>query len=291
MIKTYYMLTKPGIIMGNAITCIGGFALASKGHLDYWLLFVTLIGLSLVIASAGVFNNYLDRECDQKMERTKNRPLAKKLINEKNAIFFATILGLLGFLILALYTNLLTVLVTLTGFFIYLGLYGIWKYRSIHGTIVGSLSGAVPPIVGYCAVSNRFDAGALILFMILVLWQMPHFFAIAIYRLNDYVAAAIPVLPVKKGIYITKIHMVLYIIAFIAAAALLTLFDYTGYAYLTVAVLFGLIWLGLGIKGFASDNNQRWAHKMFVFSLVTILMLCLMMSIDTLPGDISPIVR
>ncbi len=280
MIKTYYMLTKPGIIMGNAITTAGGFALASKGHMNYWLLLATLVGLSLVIACAGVFNNYVDRHSDAKMERTKNRPLAKKLITGKKAIGFAIFLGLSGFLVLALYTNLLTVLIALAGLFIYVVLYVIWKYRSIHGTIIGSLAGAVPPIVGYCAVSNRFDAGAFILFLILVLWQMPHFFAIAMYWLDDYVAASIPVLPVKKGIYITKIHMLIYIIAFLAATVMLTLFHYTGYVYLVAALLLGSVWIGLCIKGFTSDNNQLWARKMFHFSLITILVLCLMISID-----------
>ncbi len=289
MIKTYYMLTKPGIIMGNIITTVGGFALASKGHIDYWLLLTTLIGLSFVIASAGVFNNYLDQDSDEKMERTKNRPLVKRLITNQHAIRFATFLGLCGFLVLALYTNLLTVLITLTGFFVYVILYAICKYRSIHGTIIGSISGGVPPLVGYCAVSNRFDAGALILFLILVLWQMPHFFAIAMYRLDDYVAASIPVLPVKKGIYVTKIHMLIYIIAFMIAAQMLTLFRYTGYAYLAASVLLGLIWLGLCIKGFTSDNNQLWAHKMFLFSLVTITVLCLMLSIDVMTDEVNPI--
>lgn len=280
MIKTYYMLTKPGIIMGNAITTVGGFALASRGHMDYGLLLATLIGLSLVIASAGVFNNYMDRASDEKMERTKHRPLVKKLITERNAILFAIILGLGGFAVLSLYTNLLTVLITLAGFFTYVVLYIIWKYRSVHGTLIGSLSGGVPPLVGYCAVSNRFDEGALILFMILVFWQMPHFFAIAMYRLDDYVAAAIPVLPVKKGIYVAKIHMLIYIIAFIATALMLTIFHYTGYAYFLAAVVLGSIWLGLCIKGFTSQHNQIWARKMFLFSLVTITGLCLMLSID-----------
>lgn len=282
MIKTYYMLTKPGIIMGNIITTAGGFALASKGQINYWLFLATLIGLSLVIASAGVINNYLDRHADGKMARTKNRPLVKRLITERSAILFAIMLGISGFSILALYTNLLTVFVTLAGFLIYVVLYVIWKYRSVHGTIIGSLAGAVPPLVGYCAVSGRLDLAGLILFMILVLWQMPHFFAIALYHFDDYAAASIPVLPVKKGIYVTKVHMLVYIVAFILTTLMLTFFNYTGYLYLMAAIVLGLAWFALGVRGFARDDHQVWARHMFRLSLVVITMLCLMISVDVI---------
>lgn len=280
MMKTYYMLTKPGIILGNAVTTAAGFVLASKGHIDYWLFLATLIGLSFIIASAGVFNNYIDRENDAKMSRTKNRPLVKGLVSGENALIFATILGLIGAEILASYTNILTVGVAFVGFFVYLVLYAFFKYRSFYGTIVGSIAGAVPPVVGYCAVSNRLDVGAFLLFMILVLWQMPHFFAIAIYRFDDYQAASIPVLPVKKGMYITKIHMFFYIIAFTLTALLLTVTGYTGKIYFVVAMLLGIIWLVLCIKGFKIENDARWARKMFGFSLVVIMLLCLTISVD-----------
>lgn len=282
MIKTYYMLTKPGIIMGNAITTAAGFALASKGHFDYWLFFATLMGLSLIIASAGVFNNYIDREMDAKMARTKSRALVKGLISSKNALLFATFLGIIGTFILAFYTNFLTVLVAFFGFFIYLVLYAFWKYRSFYGTLVGSLAGAVPPVVGYCAVSNHLDLGALLLFAILVLWQMPHFFAIAIYHLKDYANASIPVLPVKKGMYITKIHMLLYIIAFTLTALMLTLTGYTGYLYLVIAALLGISWLGLCVRGFNSNNDVRWARMMFAYSLVVIMALSIVIPFDVM---------
>jgi heme o synthase len=280
MIKTYYLLTKPGIILGNAITTASGFVLASRGHIDYTLFLATLIGLSLVIASACVFNNYIDRRRDGKMERTKNRPLVKGLISSQNAILFAILLGMMSLLVLTFYTNFLTVMVALTGFFVYVVLYGIWKSRTIYGTAIGSISGAMPPVVGYCAACNRVDAGALILFSILVLWQMPHFFAIAIYRFDDYTAASIPVLPIKKGIHTAKKRMLLYIIAFIIAGVMLSVFGYTGYAYLITACLLGCIWLWLCIQGFKSENNQLWARNMFRFSLVMITLLCLMISLD-----------
>lgn len=282
MIRSYYLLTKPGIIFGNALTVIGGFALASKGRINPGLFLATLVGLSLLIASACVFNNYIDRAADQKMARTKHRALVRGIISVRSAIMFALLLGVVGTLILAIYTNPLTTGVALFGFLFYVVFYSVSKYHSTWGTAVGSMAGAVPPVVGYCAVSEGLDAGAIILYTILVLWQMPHFFAIAIYRLEDYVAASIPVLPAKRGIHATKVQMLLYITAFTIAALMLTLWGYASYAYLVVAALLGLAWLGLGIKGFYVSNQNRWARQMFALSLVIATALSLMMTVDHL---------
>ncbi|QZA58771.1 heme o synthase [Candidatus Rhabdochlamydia porcellionis] len=280
MIKTYFMLTKPGIIFGNVITAAGGFILASKAQVDPWLFLATLIGLSLLIASACVFNNYIDRNIDKMMERTKNRALARGVISLQKAIIFAVFLGLFGVLVLMLYINLLTTIIALAGFFIYVVLYSLSKHRSSYATAIGSISGGIPPIVGYCAVVNRFDMGAFLLFMIVALWQMPHFFAIAMYRLDDYAAASIPVLPAKRGVYITKVHMLFYIMAFLIPVCMLTLWGYTGYAYLIVVGLLGLIWLFLCIKGFKNTNDRLFGRQMFRFSLVVIMMLCIMICIS-----------
>ena len=280
MLKTYYMLTKPGIIMGNVITTAAGFALASRGHFDIFLFVTTMVGLCFVIASAGVFNNYTDREADAKMKRTKNRALAQGTINTNYALLFGGLLVGIGCTILFLYTNVLTTSVALLGFFVYLVLYAFSKYRSFYGTLVGSVAGAIPPVVGYTAVSDRFDLGAFLIFMIVVLWQMPHFFSIAIYRYDDYKAASIPVLPVAKGMYTTKIQIVWYILAFILTSCLLTFLGYTGYVYLSAAIILGAAWLALSFVGFKVKNDKKWARQMFVLSLVVIMGLCVTMSIN-----------
>jgi len=280
MIKTYYLLTKPGIIMGNAITAIAGFLLASKGHVDLLLLLQTVVGLSLVIASACVFNNYVDRDIDEKMERTKRRALVTGVISGQKACLFATLLGVVGFIVLRASTNFLATFVAFVAFFIYVVLYGFWKRRKTIATLVGSVAGAIPPVVGYVAVSNRIDIGAWLLFSILVLWQMPHFFAIAMYRLEDYKAASIAVLPVVKGIYATKVQMLLYIVAFLVATSMLTFCGYTGYCYLLTMVLLGATWLYMSVQGFTTKNDTHWARRMFLFSLIVITVLSLMISID-----------
>lgn len=285
LVRTYYTLTKPGIIYGNVVTAAGGFALASKGVYNFALMIATLLGLSLIIASACVFNNYIDRDMDQKMGRTKDRALAKGLISAQNAILFAIALAVAGISILSLYVSPLALSIALIGFLIYVVFYSLIKYRSVHATLIGSFAGAVPPVVGYCAVSNTFDLGAVILFAILVLWQMPHFFAIAMYRIKDYTAAAIPVLPIKSGIKATKIQMLLYIIGLIIAATLLTIFGYTGYIYLSVAIPLGFAWLWLCIQGFKAPDDTVWARKMFIFSLVVITFLSAIIAVDGNPSN------
>lgn len=276
----YYLITKPGIIMGNLLTFTAGFMLASRGAIDVHLFFATLCGLTCIMASACVFNNYIDRHVDKKMKRTKNRPLAKGLISVKNALVFAVTLEILGNVLLLWYANFLTAFVAGIGFVVYVVIYSFWKSRTIYGTAIGSIAGAVPPVVGYCAVSNQLDLGALSLFAMMVFWQMPHFFAIAMYHLDDYTAANIPVLPVEKGAWRTKIHMTLYIVAFTLVATLLTFFNYTGFVYLAIAGTMGLTWLGLCLKGFRSKDNQIWGREMFRFSLATIAIVCFVIALN-----------
>ena len=286
MIKLYYPLTKPGIIFGNAVTTAAGFMLASRGSFDFSLFFWTLVGLCCVIASACVCNNCIDHKSDAKMARTKNRALAQGSVSIKNALLFATCMGATGTIILAYYTNYLTLAIALAGFFVYVVLYSFWKYRSSFATVIGSISGAIPPVVGYCAVSNRFDMGACLIFMIVALWQMPHFFAIAVYRLEDYKAASIPVLPLEKGLLLTKIQMVLYTIAFIGVSSLLTVFGYTGYIYLGVILGVSLIWLKIILEGFTTLNDTIWAKKVFIGSLVVIMAVSIMISVDVVPVQV-----
>ncbi len=279
MIKSYYYLTKPGIIYSNVLTAVGGFFLAAKGSFNILLFLTMTFGLAFVIASACVFNNYIDREIDSKMARTKKRALVRKIIPARYALIYATILGVIGFSLLLFYTNILTAFIAFIGFFFYVVIYSIGKRGSVYGTIIGSVSGAVPPVVGYCSVTNHIDLAAFLLFLILVLWQMPHFYAIAIFRKEDYAAASIPVLPVKKGVLHAKVQMFLYVIAFIIAASLLTVFRYTGFVYLVVMVTLGLMWLGMAIRGFRINDDKKWARKMFFFSLVIILIFSVLLSL------------
>ncbi len=233
-----------------------------------------------MIASACVLNNIIDRNIDKVMARTKQRALANGLITLPNAFIYALVLGLVGYAVLAIYTNLLTLTIALTGMFFYVVLYGLAKRGSVHSTLVGSVSGAVPIVVGYVAVTNQFDGAALLLFMILAFWQMPHFYAIATYRLKDYKAAKLPVLPAVKGLEITKFQIMIYITAFAVANFLLYAFGYTGLIYLIVMVGLSIIWFIRGLDGFNSPNSTIWGRRMFLFSLVVISVLAIMLSLN-----------
>ncbi len=279
-VKNYYQLAKPGIIYGNALTAIGGFLLASKGHVRPSLFFGMLAGTCLVIGSACVYNNYLDRSIDTKMARTKKRALVTGLISGRNALIYATFLGIVGFSLLIALTNVLTVLIGLIGFIFYVVIYGIGKRKSVHGTIIGTIPGAAPIVAGYCAVTGRLDLGAAILFFIMVFWQMPHFYGIALARLEDYTAAGIPLLPVKRGAEVTKRQMMLYIFGFILSTTALSFFGYTGYIFAIIMGLMGLYWLIRGAKEYNKFSNELWGRKMFLRSLVALLLFSFLLSIS-----------
>jgi len=280
-VKNYLLVTKPGIVLANLITAAGGFFLASRGHVEISVMMSALSGISLVVACGCVFNNCIDRSMDRKMTRTRNRVLAQGLISPKAAVCFAVLLGAAGTALLWTATNLLSVAVVLSGLVVYAGVYSLYlKRRSIFATMIGSLAGAAPPLAGYCTVTNRFDLGALTLLLIFSLWQMPHCYAIAIFRLDDYASANIPVVPVRQGILAAKRHIAGYVVAFVAATLMLTLGGYTGYGYLAVAVALGLFWLYLAWSGFRTADDGRWARRLFVFSFMSLFTLSVMMSID-----------
>ncbi len=278
---SYYHLTKPGIIRGNLITAAAGFLLASQHHIAIGLLVATLAGLGLVIAAACVSNNVLDRGLDKKMARTAKRALVSGTISVRSALIFATALLIVGSGLLGACANILTLGLALLGFVAYVAVYGYYKRRSPLGTAVGSISGALPPVIGYVAVTNRIDIAAVILFAIVVCWQMPHFFAIAMYRLKDYTAAGLPVLPVKKGLITTKIQCLIYILAYGLASLLLSYKGYTGIVYAIVMAVLCVIWLAIAVKGFYITNTEAWARQLFIVSLIAITLQSLLIGLSS----------
>lgn len=282
MFRRYWSVTKPGIIMGNFISVAGGFLLASKGDVDLWLMTATLIGLSLVIASGCAINNVIDRDIDIKMARTRTRVTVTGEMSALAALCHGVVLGVIGFGLLIAYTTSAAVFFAVFGYVIYVGVYSLYmKRNSIYGTFIGSLSGAVPPVVGYCAVTGRFDMEALILLVMFSLWQMPHSYAIAIFRFKDYQAANIPVLPVAKGIDKAKRHIVLYIAIYALVVMLLPIGGYTGAAFMAVACTTSFWWLLMALRGYRRDIDViGWARQVFGFSIVNITALSIAMAMD-----------
>jgi heme o synthase len=282
--KRYYWLTKPGIVFSNTIAAMAGFFLASglTGQLNLILFLALVLGIVFVIGAACVLNNYIDRDIDRKMKRTSWRATATGKITKKAVYIFASVLGVIGFGVLALFTNILTIGLVVLAFFSYVVVYGAAKRKTIHSTLIGTVPGAIPPVAGYVAVTGAFDVAALLIFLIMVCWQMPHFYAIGMRRRDDYAAAKIPVMPVVKGMRATKIQILFYVSGFILFNILLVAFGYVGYVYLVVMSGLGIVWLVKGMRGFKVDDDQKWAKRMFSFSLVVLLSLCGMWAVGGL---------
>jgi len=282
VLKDYYYLLKPGIIRGNILTLITGYLVGLRlTSFDSYQLFYAILGTSMVVGSACVLNNILDKDVDAKMVRTKNRALAANRILVKNAYLYAITLGFLGTLLLVLKVNILTAVLGLLGVYLYAVVYTYCKRKTAYSTLVGSLSGSIPPVAGYAAATGVLDFYSVLLFASMTCWQMPHFYAIALYRHKDYSKAGIPVLPLKRGINRAKISVLSYVILFIISVSLL--FIYGILSELSTILLIGLssIWLSNGIIYFNSKPD-KWGKMMFLMSLIMVSVWCLSLSIDSL---------
>lgn len=285
--KSYVSLTKPGIIWGNVIAATGGFMFAAQGQPDLLLYLLTMLGTCLIVASGCVFNNVIDTDIDSLMDRTKKRALVEGKINKTEALFFGAVLGVSGFAVLLLFTNIYAFFVGLFGFYVYVVMYSVfYKRKSVHGTLIGSASGASPPVIGYVAVSGQLDLAALLIFVGFCAWQMPHSYAIAMFRKSDYQASSIPLLPLVKGIRVAQKQMVIYILLF--ALTIVLLFTNAFIAHVTAALLLLLCgyWLYKAVILFKPNSNEfddvRWGKQQFVISIIVVTTYSMLMSIDYL---------
>lgn len=271
--REYYQLAKPGIVRGNLLSLLAGYFLAASLYgFDFPALIGVLVGTALVIASGCVFNNLLDRNIDAKMERTKKRALVRHTISLRAAVVYGVILGVVGFCFLWFLTNPLTTAVGMLGIVWYVVIYGYAKRHTPWSTLIGSVCGATPPVAGYVAITGTFDAAALILFIILTVWQMPHFYAIAIRREDEYRAGGIPVLAVVKGAATTKKRIIAYMVLFCLTTPWLTLLGYTGMTYLVLSAALSVYWLTVAIRTWNEPNDKKWAGRIFGVSLLVLLL-------------------
>ncbi|MCC2685085.1 MAG: protoheme farnesyltransferase [Paenibacillaceae bacterium] len=282
--RDFVYLAKPGIIFSNLIAAFGGFWVAAGLQVDWMLLIWMIVGTTLVMASSCVLNNYIDRDMDTKMTRTQKRPLPSGRVDPRVVMWYGIVLGLAGIAVLDLLVNPLCALLGLVGMFVYVWVYSVWlKRTSVWSTVIGAISGSMPPVIGYCAVSQTLDAGAWILFLILFLWQPPHFWALGIRRTEEYRNAGFPLLPVVRGAEVTKVSMLRYVIPLVPASLLMYIYGYVGEIYLFVAAAMGLYWAYLCLSGFRAKDDVLWAKKNFMFSINYLTILFLVMILDTVP--------
>lgn len=282
--KDFLALIKVGIVNSNIITAFTGVWLALHfsglsflSNLD--VVFYTLAGSALIMAGSCSFNNYYDRDIDHLMERTKNRPTVTGKVQPSKVLALSFGLIAAGLILLAL-TNMTTAILGACGVFAYVVLYTmVFKRRFVSNTIIGSISGAVPPLIGWAAVDPGLDKIAWVLFAIMFLWQPPHFYALAMRRVEEYRAAGVPMLPVVKGFKAAKRSIMLWIICLMFIPFFLTPL---GTPLVILAALLSTGWLILGIKGYKKKDDVKWATSMFVYSLNYMTILFVAMVIVTL---------
>jgi protoheme IX farnesyltransferase len=268
-LRAYYSALKPERTYANVMTTAAGFLFATGWHFGWKLCVATLLGTTFFVMSACAANNCTDRGIDAQMPRTRKRPTVTGELPVRNLAIVAVALGIVGFGLLA-YANWLTVLVGAIAYFDYIVLYGWSKRHSIHSTLIGTICGAAPIVAGYTAVTGRFDLDALLLFLVMVFWQMPHFYAIAIFRREDYAAASLPIWTVVKGVRSAQ-HWILVYTALYLATVLALAWHETGVVFGVVVGGMAVYWLGL--KGLRHQKPEKWARGMFGFSLITLLVL------------------
>jgi protoheme IX farnesyltransferase len=282
MLQQYYYLTKPGIIRGNLLTALGGFFLASAGDFDWWRLVFLLVGMAMVIGASCVFNNIYDRDIDKRMQRTRKRATVSGEISLRSALLFGLVLAVVGTGVLIWKVNVLTAVLGLFGLVTYVGAYTPAKHRTPYATLIGTIPGAVPPVAGYAAVLDRLDGTCLLLFFILIAWQMPHFYAIAIRRLSEYKAAKVPVWPAVRSVRQTKQQIIIYMPVFIFCALALSASGKASWLFGGIMGAYGLYWLYGGLRGYNSGDDTNWAKKVFLMSLPILPLFSLLLAIDSL---------
>ena len=282
MMRDWIELTKPRILQLNLIAAFGGYWLASRWTVDWTELWWVLLGTVFTMASSCVMNNVWDWKLDQRMIRTKDRPLAAGRLNRRLAWIYALVLGVCGEWILFVKVNVLCGWLGLLGMFVYMIVYTMWlKRTSTWSTSIGGISGAMPPIIGYCAYTNEVDAGAVLLFALLFLWQPAHFWSLAIRRVDEYRAAGFPLLPVEKGVRRTKLQMIPYVVLLLPTVIMIYMYDYAGLAFLTVSLAASMVWAWHTACGAASANTEKWARTNFLISVNYLMVVFVMMIVDT----------
>ncbi|MCT2538096.1 heme o synthase [Aquibacillus koreensis] len=282
-------LIKVGIINSNVMTAFAGFWLAlyftNTSFSAHWdTFFITMAGTALVIAGACVLNNYYDRDIDPLMARTKTRATVTGSIPLSFILVLGIALSISG-IILLLLTTVQAAIFGAIGWFAYFVLYTVWsKRRYTINTAIGSLSGAVPPLIGWAAVDPNLHIVAIIMFLTIFIWQTPHFLALAMKKCDDYKAAGIPMLPVVHGFPITKRQMVVYITCLLPLPFLLFSL---GNVFIIIATILNVGWLTIGIKGFFVKDDLKWANIMFIYSLFYLTVYFLTMIIVTIPSVVS----
>lgn len=280
VLKNYLELTKPKVVLMMLITAIIGMLLASKSLPSLYLVIISMIGIGLCASSAATINQIIDRNIDANMARTSNRPLPQGEITTFNASLFAFALMIVGTAILVSQVNTLTAILTVASLIGYAFIYTVFLKRATpQNIVIGGLAGAAPPLLGWTSVTNSIDPNALLLVLIIFVWTPPHFWALAIYRKEDYARESIPMLPVTHGVRFTKLQIVLYTVLLVLVSLLPYIVLMSGNIYLFSALGLGLFYLYSSIKMYLTDDEE-YPMTSFKYSIYYIFLIFFALLVD-----------
>ncbi len=274
-----FTLAKPGIVALVIVATLTGVYLADMGLPDVSLVYWTLTGITLATAGSAILNNYTDRDIDRLMDRTSSRALAAGLVSENYALITGLVFVTLSIVIMMTYVNSLTALLTGVAIAGYVVFYGIvLKRRSSIANQVGGLAGALPPVIGYTAVTGTLDVKTLLLFSIMAIWQQPHALSLALKYKDDYARASIPVIPVAKGVFATKLRIAVYTFGLLPVTILPYIVGMAGQLYLFAALSLGTVYLFLAIRFLLS--NRECDMFLFFYSIIYLTLLFTVLVVD-----------
>ena len=281
-LASYINLCKPKIVLLLTITALVGMLLSVNFYSNILDGLASLLGFALLAGASAALNQIFDRETDKNMNRTKTRPLASGEISLFSALTFTAILLFVGSSLLLYFSNLLTLLITTFGFIFYSLIYTIYlKWSTPQNIVIGGLSGALPPLIGWTAVNNDISLLPLTLVLVIFLWTPPHFWPLAIDRLDEYKKEGVPMMPIAKGVSRTKKEMVVYAILLLAASLAPFFYGLTGYFYLISTTTLNLYFIYLCIA-YLNDRENELSMKIFNFSVKYMFLFFLATYIDFL---------
>ena len=279
-IQQFYALTKPRVVSLIVFTAVIGMFLATPGMVPVDILFAATLGIALVAGAAAAVNCLVEQKIDALMARTQFRPLPRGQITPQETLVFAGIVGGIGLALLYNWVNALTMWLTLATFVGYAIIYTvILKPMTPQNIVIGGASGEMPPVLGWAAVTGEVTSQALTLFLIIFAWTPPHFWALALYRKNEYAKAGVPMLPVTHGDQFTRLHVLLYTIILLACSALPFVTRLSGMPYLVAAMLLGAVFLYYAVK-IHTDYSDDLARRTFRYSILYLTLLFAALLID-----------
>ena len=266
--RDYLALCKPKVVLLIVFTAVVGMFLATPGMVPLDVLVLGTLGIGLGSASGAAFNHIVDQRIDALMARTRSRPLPRGRLDPVMAVVFASSLSVASVLVLALGVNVLTALLTLASMVGYSVIYTMYLKRATpQNIVIGGAAGAMPPVLGWTAVTGSVDPHALLLFLIIFVWTPPHFWALAIHRREDYARANVPMLPVTHGVAFTRLHILLYTLMLFAVSLLPFVTGMSGPLYLGGAVFLGLAFIGHALRLYFEHASLSLPMRTFTFSI------------------------